>query len=371
MKKTIFRFLFFALILLPFTSCVNEAGKDPDIDEQIAQMLLVGFRGTELSDTNHIVRDIEQYKIGGVILYEKDGPTQSRPRNIVSPEQVKKLVADLKSCSEGKLIVAIDQEGGAVDRLKSIYGFPKTVTAQYLGTINKADTTRFYAKSIAGTLKEMGINLNFAPVVDLNVNPASPAIGALGRSFSVNPDTVVFNAGIFIDEHEKDGILSCCKHFPGHGSATNDSHLGLTDVTNTWSETELEPYRQLIKSGKCKMIMTAHVFNQNLDQEYPATLSYTILNGILKKQLGFEGVIVSDAMEMKAISEEYGLKTAIMKAINAGCDILVFSNNVNEYNSEIVPEAISLIHELVDEGRITEERIRQSYDRIINLKKDI
>ena len=350
---------------------INGCTKDDDyseLDQQIGQMLLVGFRGTTLHPDNHIIRDMEDYNLGGVILYEKDGPSQSRPRNIESPEQLQALVAGLKSHSKEKLFVAIDEEGGVVDRLKASYGFPATVSAQYLGELNNEDSTRYHAALIASTLKEMGINLNFAPVVDLNVNPESPAIGALGRSFSANPDTVVFHAGIFIEEHKKLNILNCCKHFPGHGSATSDSHLGLTDVTNTWNETELEPYRQFIATGKCKMVMSAHVFNRNLDPDYPATLSEKILNGILREQLGFSGVIVSDAMEMGAITENYGQEEAIEKAINAGCDILVFSNNISSYNNEVVPEVVSMIHNLVTEGKISRKRIIESYNRIMALK---
>jgi beta-N-acetylhexosaminidase len=341
------------------------------IEDQIGQMLLVGFRGTELTYDNHIVSDIEDYNLGGVILYEKDGPTQSRPRNIESPEQLKELVTALKSYSEEDLFVAIDQEGGVVDRLKASYGFPASVSAQYLGEVNNEDTTRYRASVIANTLYEMGININFAPVVDLNINPESPAIGALGRSFSVYPDTVVFHAGLFIEEQKELGILSCCKHFPGHGSASSDSHLGLTDVTDTWTSIELEPYRQLINAQKCEMVMSAHVFNQNLDADYPATLSYEILTGILRDELGFDGVIVSDAMEMGAITENYGQEEAIEKAINAGCDILVFSNNTTSYNENVVPEAVAMILELIDEGKITEERIYQSYQRIIELKEEL
>lgn len=361
--------LFIAAILL--AGCEKVDPNVPPIEEQIGQMLLVGFRGTTLTADNHIIRDLEDYNLGGVILYEKDGPTQSRPRNIQSPEQLKQLITDLKTHSTQKLIVAIDQEGGMVNRLKTSYGFPATVTAQYLGTKNNEDTTRHYASSIASTLDEMGINMNFAPVVDLNINPESPAIGSLGRSFSAKPDTVVFHAGIFIDEQKKRNIMSCCKHFPGHGSATSDSHLGLTDVTNTWSETELEPYRQLISSGKCQMIMSAHVFNQKLDATYPATLSSKILTGILRNELEFDGVIVSDAMEMGAIADNFGQEEAIEKAINAGCDLLLFSNNTTTYNEEIVPETVSLIKKLVIEGKITESRIKKSYDRIMKLKEEL
>jgi len=165
--------------------------------------------------------------------------------------------------------------------------------------------------------------------------------------------------------------VSCCKHFPGHGSATSDSHLGLTDVTNTWNEIELQPYRQLISSGKCKMIMSAHVFNQNLDANYPATLSSKILTGILRNELEFDGVIVSDAMEMGAIADNFGKEEAIEKAINAGCDLLLFSNNTTTYNEEIVPETVSLIKKLVIEGKVTESRIKKSYDRIMKLKEEL
>lgn len=360
---------FLLILSLLFFSCENE--QSPDLDKQIAQMLLVGFRGTEIDETNHIVRDIEQYDLGGVILYEKDGPTGTRPRNILSPNQVKKLVTDLKSLSGNKLIVAIDEEGGAVDRLKSTYGFPATVSAQYLGQIDNEDSTSYYAASIASTLRDMGINLNFAPVLDLNINPESPAIGALGRSFSPNWDDVVKHSSIFIQQHDIFNVLTCCKHFPGHGSAATDSHLGLTDITETWSGVELQPYKSLIGKQKCKMIMSAHVFNLDLDKDYPATLSKNILTGLLRESLAFDGVIVSDAMEMQAISDNYGRKEAIMLAINAGCDILVFSNNIKTYNENIVPETIALIHELVDEGKITSKRINESYNRIMSLKSSL
>ena len=359
------------IIILFIGSCKKNDEPFVDIEDQVGQILLIGFRGTTLTEDNHIIRDLEDYNLGGVILYEKDGPSQSRPRNIESPEQLQQLIADLKSHSREKLFVAIDQEGGVVDRLKVSYGFPASVTAQYLGHVNNEDTTRYRASVIAKTLDQMGININFAPVVDLNTNPQSPAIGALGRSFSANPDTVVFHSGIFMEEHEKRNILNCCKHFPGHGSATNDSHLGLTDVTNSWNEIELEPYRQLIASGKCKMIMSAHVFNRNIDANYPATMSEKILTGILRDELQFKGIIVSDAMEMKAIAANYGLKEAIDKSINAGCDLLVFSNNIDSYNKDIVPDVIHIVKELVEEGKISKERIQQSYNRIIKLKENL
>lgn len=370
--KRFFKYLLIILVLsFLLYSCEKDNDDIPSLEEQIAQMFLVGFRGTELSGDNHIVRDIQDYKIGGVILFEKDGPSQSRPRNIVSGEQLNKLVVDLKSYSKEKLLVAIDQEGGNVCRLKTSYGFPATVSAQYLGKLNNEDSTRFYASVISLTLTDMGINVNFAPVVDLNINPYSPAIGALERSFSANPDSVVFQAEIFIDEYKKSKILSCCKHFPGHGSAMGDSHLGFTDVSETWNSVELEPYKKLISEDKCNMIMTSHVFNRNLDSLYPATMSRNIITNILRGDLNYKGVVVTDAMDMGAISEIYGLEEAIEKTISAGCDILLFSNNVKTYDSEIVPKGIEIIKKLIYEGKISRERIKESYDRIIRLKKNI
>ncbi len=371
MKTAIVYSLLILSLFFVFSSCEKDIDEVSTLDEQIAQMLLVGFRGTTLTTENHIYRDIKDYKIGGVIIFEKDGPSQSRPRNIESKEQLAKLISDLKNLSEDKLFVAIDQEGGIVCRLKTDYGYPATVTAQYLGELNSEDSTRYYATKTALTLKEAGLNLNFAPVVDLNINPESPAIGAIGRSFSSNPSSVVFHSSIFIEEHLKLNILTCCKHFPGHGSAMDDSHLGFTDVSNTWSEVELEPYKQLASSGKCKMVMTSHVFNRNLDSIYPATLSEKIVKDILREELNFKGVVVTDAMEMGAIVNNYGLEEAIEKSVNAGCDILLFSNNVKTYDPEIVPSVIRIIKKLIDEDKISRERIRESYDRIVSLKDNL
>ncbi|MCF8362361.1 MAG: hypothetical protein K9G70_07030 [Prolixibacteraceae bacterium] len=165
MKRIQFLPLLLLFVVL-FTGCEEDLEQPPTLDKQIGQMLLVGFRGTELTEDNPIIDDLGQHNLGGVILYEKDGPTQSKPRNIESPEQVSQLVFDLKLHSHEPLFVAVDEEGGVVTRLKEQYGFPSTVTAQYLGKTNNEDTTRFYAGRIVQTLSEMGINMNFAPVVD-------------------------------------------------------------------------------------------------------------------------------------------------------------------------------------------------------------
>jgi len=339
--------------------------------DKIGQMVIVGFRGTEIFDTSSIVADIESLNIGGVVLYEYDSPSHSRPRNIESPTQLSALVSDLKTHADTPLLIAIDQEGGFVDRLKESYGFPPTVTAQHLGEVDDPETTTYWANSCATTLEEMGINLNFAPVVDLNINPDCPPIGHYERSFSANPSVVIDNATIWIDQHHNRGILCAIKHFPGHGSSTEDSHLGIVDITETWSEIELEPFDSLISAGKPDLVMTAHVFNRDIDPDYPATLSGEFIDGMLRGDLSYNGVVIADDMQMGAIQSEYGLYTAVEKSINAGVDILIFSNNYTEYNPNAASEFVDAVVWLIEEGRITEERIDESYSRIMTLKSSI
>jgi beta-N-acetylhexosaminidase len=359
------------VLFLTLAGCNEDEDESVSLDEQIGQMLMIGFRGTTIDEDNTVCSQLESAHVGGVILYDYDELNQSYSRNIESPEQLMQLVADLKLYADDDLLVAIDQEGGYVNRLKTSYGFPESVSAQYLGEMNNSDTTSYYASLMAATLLEMGINVNFAPVVDLNVNPESPAIGSKERSFSADTDTLVGIAEVFVDKHDVQNILTCCKHFPGHGSSTTASYLGMADITDTWSEDELEPYRQMIADSKCRMIMTANVFNLNLDADYPAALSETILTGILRDELNYDGVIVSDAMEISSLTSIYGQKTAIEKAINAGCDILLFPNNTDSYNENIASEAFSLIKTLIEEGSITEERISESYTRIMALKSTL
>lgn len=345
----------------------NSPAAGPTLEQKIAQMLLVGFRGTELDESNYIVRDIRDYRIGGVILFDRDSMLKTYGRNITAPAQLQALTDSLRSLSATPLFMAVDQEGGNVCRLKERYGFPPTVTAQYLGTLNNPAITRMYADSIGNTLAVNGLNMNFAPVVDLNINPASPAIGAVERSFSADPTIVTANARIFVETHDKNRVATCFKHFPGHGSATADSHLGFVDVTDTWSEIELEPYRTLIGEGNCRMVMTAHVFNRKIDPDLPATLSQPFITGLLRERLGFDGVVVTDDLQMQGLTQFFDYKTIIEKSIQAGADIILVSNNL-DYDPEITPTTISHVAGLVRSGRITEERINTSYRRIMALK---
>lgn len=354
-------------------SCANPslqprtARASATMEEKIGQMLMVGFRGTAVNASNFIVRDIQRRSLGGVILFDYDVLTKQAVRNIESAAQVEALVASLQGASGTPLLVAVDQEGGRVARLKERYGFPPTVSHGELGRMDDPETTAEVSGDLAETLAALGIGLNLAPVVDLCADPDNPVIAGLDRCFSAFPEKTARHALAFIGAHHSRGVLTALKHFPGHGSSSTDSHLGFTDVTDTWTRAELIPYARIIEAGEVDAVMTAHVFNARLDSAYPATLSRRIISGILRGELGFEGVVLSDDMQMGAIADRYGLETAIRLAIEAGVDILVFGNNL-AYDEEIVPKAVAIIRDLVRTGAISEARIDESYLRIMRLK---
>lgn len=381
LRQAFFSLVASGLIITSLSGCSgspNAATKqDASLDVKIGQMLMVGFRGLRINENPSIVRDIRHYHLGGIILFDYDVPTQKPVRNIESFEQVKELVASLQNVSPTPLLVAIDQEGGKISRLptslplhrsgKESLGFPPTVSAQYLGTMNDPALTFEQAANTAETLAELGINLNLAPCVDLNINPDNPVIGRLERSFSADPGIVTKHAIEFIKAHHQQDILCAIKHFPGHGSSAADSHLGMVDITDTWTAAELKPYENIIKAGLADVIMTAHVFNAHLDDKYPATLSKPIITGILRKQLGYDGVVISDDMQMRAIIDNYGFETAIQAAIEAGVDIILIANN-SIYEEDSVPRSVAIIKKLVQDGTISEKRINESYQRIQKLK---
>ncbi len=351
---------------------LNIESKDVvSLEEMIGQMIMIGFRGFTIEEVSpKIKKQIESGRTGGIILFDYDVVKKEAVRNIKSPEQVKQLVSDLQELAPEPIFVGIDQEGGKVNRLKTRYGFPASVSNKYLGNLDNIDSTQFYARRNAILLKDLGINVNFSPAVDMEVNPENPVIGKVERSYGVDAKLVTKHANIWIAEQRKQGIISTLKHFPGHGSSRSDSHYGVTDITKYWSEKELEPFKSLVKEDQKLAVMTAHVVNQNLDDEYPATLSRKIIDGILREKLAFNGVVFSDDLQMKAVNKQFGFETIVLKAIEAGVDVLVTGNNL-EYDEDFADKAFEMILKLVEEGKISEERIQLSYSRIQKLKAGI
>lgn len=369
------KYLLLLLAGFTFVHCASDSPEESTTgtkytDKQLGQLLVVGFRGTEINSETKIVQDLKKYNLGGFVLFDYDVESQSFGRNITDANQLLKLSSALVAYSSSPPIIAIDQEGGKVSRLKERYGFPKTVTAEYLGKVDKEDSTRKYARNIAQEFMVVGVNTNFAPVVDVNTNPDNPVIAGYSRSFSSDPEKVVEHSSYVLDEFDKEGILSVLKHFPGHGSSTEDSHLGVTNVTETWNELELIPYKELFEQRTIHAVMTAHIYNANIDSLWPATLSSKTINGLLRDSLGFNGVVFSDDMQMEAIRAEYGLETAIEQALNAGVDILIFGNNL-VYEENIAEEAINTLQQLIADERISEATVDSALARVGRLKKNV
>lgn len=322
--------------------------------QKIGQMLLVGFSGTSAVG-NPILHEIRTHNLGGVALFR---------RNVESVAQLATLTNDLQAAASIPLLISVDQEGGYVRRLGPEFGLSYNYTPQQLGALNNLTTTRDYATETAQTLHNLGINLNLAPVVDLNVNPSNPVIGRVGRSFSSDPTIVAEQARAFIDAHHKQGVFCTLKHFPGHGSSTDDSHDGFVDVTATWTERELEPFARMISTDHNDVVMTAHIFNATWDTALPATLSHNVITGILREELGHDGVIMTDDMQMGAITRYYSFDHAIALAIQAGVDMIAIAR----YSTGIIDRAVNVIQAQVADGSLSPARIDASYTRIMRLK---
>lgn len=338
------------------------------LEEKIGQLFILGFKGGSVDQQHPVVSDIKTRNLGGVILFDKLLAQKKNQNNIVSPAQVKTLTATLQKHSNTPLLIAIDQEGGMVRRLRPEVGFPETTTAWNLGKKNDDTLTAIHAACTAHTLKLLGINYNLAPVVDLNVYQGNPVIGKLNRSFSADPKCVAHHAAIWIEEHKKQNILSCIKHFPGHGSSQTDSHLGFTDISNSWSRDELIPYEKLIENNMTESIMLGHLFHKGLDKTYPTSLSSKVVKSLLREQLGFHGPVLTDDLQMKAITEKYGLEESVCLALAAGVDMIIIGNNL-EYDPEILARIIPAVLKAVQNNKISEERIHTAWERIKTMKQ--
>ncbi len=333
---------------------------------------MVGFRGLRVREGDAIAHAVADLHLGAVVLFDVDGPSGGRlPRNVASPDQVQALVADLQSFATVPLLVAIDYEGGRVARLRPRYGFPETVSPSALGA-QGVEATRIQAQAMARLLRSLGIRLNLAPVVDVCVNPDNPIIARKERCFAAEAERVTDHARAFIEAHHAEGVACTLKHFPGHGSSRGDTHRGWVDVTETWRAEELLPYRVLIAEGVADAVMTAHVFHAGLDAAAPATLSAPILEGVLRQELGFRGVVISDDLQMAAIAEHYTLEEAVAQALKAGVDVLAFANNSAEsYDEKLAEHLVALIRRLVEDGRVSEARIAEAYRRVQQLKRTL
>jgi beta-N-acetylhexosaminidase len=349
----------------PVASIAPSTAPGPSLRQKIAGLIVVGFRGSALGQVPWLRTALRETGLGGVILFDRDQQLGGN-RNVRSPAQIRQLVADLRAAAgDREIIVSVDQEGGIVTRLSPAHGFPAVASEADIGRGSVAAALT-WGRGIAKTLATAGINLNFAPVVDLNVNPKSPAIGALDRSFSAEPDVVVKMASAEIDAHRAAGVRTTLKHFPGIGSSTTNTDFGVADVTKTWTRRELEPFQRLIDSNKADLIMAGHVVNGQLDPNHSASLSKAVVTDLLRGQLGWTGPVVTDDLQAAAIDKAFGFDEAIVLALEAGNDMLLFANQ-QTYDPRVVGQAIEIIAGAVDAGRLPASRIDEAYGRVTRL----
>ncbi len=355
------------IVLLLTCFSINLNASD-DIKKLIGNMFMVGFFGTSVDKNSQIIKDIKDYHLGGVILFDKDPSDRKKAKNIKDKEQVKSLTLALQKYSNYKLLIAVDQEGGRVQRLSPRNGFSqKYKSASDIVKKNDKYIKSEYSK-MAKELKSVGINFNLAPVVDLEINPNNRVIVKLKRSYGKTPLDVTKYSTIFIQEMAKKGILTSLKHFPGHGSSLGDTHKGFVDITNTWQKKELKPYQNLIEDGIVDTIMVAHVMNKQIDSKYPSSLSKKSVTNLLRGKLLYEGVVISDDLQMRAISKHYSLRDTIKLSINAGVDILLFGNQLDPTKIISVKTLIDTAYELYQSKEISLAQIRMANQRIDRLK---
>ena len=354
------------ILLLIVTSFVSKSfadSLDVSLDTKIGQMIMIGMKGTSVTSNSSIYKYVAQGKVGGVLLYEYNvHKTQAKTK-------MQTLTKRLQSAAEIPLLISIDQEGGKVNRLKTKYGFPSMPSAYDVAKRNDVNYAQTIASRIASTCGSLGINVNYAPVMDLH-NPSCPVLGKIKRCFSSNPNTVAKYGEIYVDAHRDNNVITVLKHFPGHGNSKSDSHKGIADVSKYWKSSELIPYLKLIEKNKVDAIMTAHIINTQLEpSKLPATLSKKIITDKLRNELGYEGVIITDDMQMGAIAKYYGFKESIKKALLAGVDILMFSNNIPGANQYSAKNVHATIKKMALDGTIPMKRIDESYERIMKLKQ--
>ncbi len=324
---------------------------------------MVGFRGLTIGAHDPITEAL-QAGLGGVILFDRDRVKPTR--NITSSSQLRALTAAVRAASSGTVLIAIDQEGGRVARLKPAQGFPATRSEAAIGATGNADEALEAGRAMGGTMAASGIDFDLAPVVDVNVNPTNPAIGALDRSFSADPAVVATMAEAEIRGLHGQGIRTAVKHFPGLGSASANTDFDDVDVTKTWTDRELVPYRSLIAAGVLDAVMSGHIVNDHLDPGVPASLSAATISGLLREQLGWTGVVMTDDLGAEAIAGRYQRDEAIALAIEAGNDLLLFANQTI-YVANLAAEVVDSIVGHVTSGRIDEARIDASIERLDRL----
>lgn len=315
-----------------------------ELEKQAASLFTVGFYGKSVTED---LQSLLARGVGGVIYFA---------RNVGTPEEVLELNREIKRTAGRRLLLAIDQEGGQVARLRQ--GFTEIPPMRAVGATGNAALARELGKAIGRELRAVGFDMNYAPVLDIDTNPDNPIIAA--RSFGRTPE-IVTEMGLALAAGLQDaGVAACGKHFPGHGDTSQDSHLELPTLPHAMERlerVELAPFRAAAKAGIASF-MTAHVIFEAVDSKYPATMSRAVLTGILREKLAYDGMVVTDDVEMKAIADNYGVEEAVLLGLNAGVDHFLCC-----HTAELAHRAIDAIVKAVESGKVSRETLANATRR--------
>jgi len=316
-----------------------------ELETQAARLFTVGFQGKTISaDLSRLLAR----GVGGVVLFA---------RNVGEPAEVAALTSSIKREAGRPIPISLDQEGGKVARLKK--GFSELPAMRALGEIGSAALTRDVGVLIGRELRAVGFDMNYAPVLDVDTNPDNPVIGS--RSFGRTPELVGELAVALAEGLESVGVAACGKHFPGHGDTHQDSHLALPRLPHSLErlqKVELPPFVAAIAAG-IPALMTAHVIFEPLDPVYPATMSRAALHGLLREKLGYDGLVVSDDLEMRAIADHYAVEEVVVRGLNAGVDQLLCC-----HTAELAQRAIEAVVHAVERGTVSREILANANRRI-------
>lgn len=331
---------------------------------------MVGFRGTAPEDPSvqQLLQNLERGLVAGVIFFA---------HNLISPSQVQALTQAFREVKTPvPPLLALDQEGGRVQRLGPPNGFKAFPSARHVAkTLSLQEAHALYLE-MAHQTQEAGFNFVFGPVVDLH-SPTSPVIGKLERAYASQAGEIIGYAQAFVEAHRQKGIRTCLKHFPGHGLAPGDTHLGWVDVTETFSTEELAPFQSLLQSGHADAVMASHLFHKDWDPLFPVSLSAEMMPQLLRKEMGYQGVVVTDDLHMGAIGQHFSLETVLYQAIKAHNDLLIVSGNplaagkTSAFDpTPTLPEYLStLLAQWLAEDHLSKAAVDRAHNRVWALRK--
>jgi len=327
------------------------------VEQDVGAMLMLGWSGTTIQSFSAqvLARHVAAGRVGGVFFVKE---------NVGSLQDVQSLLRLFTATATP--LIAIDHEGGAVQRLTERHGVSRLPSARSVASSLSPDRAQALYAQAGSEIARLGFTLNLGPVVDLH-DPASPAIGHFGRAFDDDPVRVLAYARAFVDGFAEAGVLCAIKHFPGDGHAHGDAHHGMADGSN-WSERDLAPYAQLIAAGRARLIMVGHTHIPSLEpRPVPVSLSEPVMTGLLRQRLSFNGVAITDDLDMLAVSSLMPRKEAVIKAIGAGND-LVMIRNVDSFDPELPRTVLAWVQEAIAAGKLSRTQIAQAADRVRGLR---